>query len=232
MTTIATVLCDLDGTILDTTELILASFRHAFASRGEVVPDTLLLEHFGRPLAESFRRLRPGWSDDEVRQMVGRYLDHNHQEHDGGVSLVPGADGALHTLRSLGYRLAIVTSKREAMADHGLTLFGLRALFEVLVHADSTALSKPDPAPVQYALRQMDVPPQRAVMVGDSPYDMMAAQRAGCHTVGLVHNTFSASDLLGAGAERVVSRWDEIPSAIAAVADMGDAATRTAGLGP
>lgn len=226
MTGINTVLCDLDGTIIDTTALILASFHYALAQRGEQSDDQALLAHFGRTLTESLQQLRPHWGQEEINQTIAHYLEHNEREHDAWVTIIPGADAVLRTLHQQGMKLGVVTSKREQMANRGLELVGLGDLFGVLVHSSSAPRPKPDPAPVLLALRQLASVPEQTVLVGDSPYDMTAARRAGCHAVGLVHNTFGAADLLRAGAERVMTGWSEFLSVVDELSTRSDTVDR------
>lgn len=204
-------LFDLDGTILDTTELILESFTYAFQEGlGEPVTREELLVHFGRPLVEQFRIMRPALPQVQIDRLTDLYREHNHAEHDRFTTVVPGAEEGLRALARAGYPLGIVTSKRHGMTMHGLERFGLESLFRVVVHMDSTAKHKPHPEPVQHAMQLMGGTPERAAYVGDSPYDMASGRAAGVRTVGLIYNTFTESVLRDAGAERVVHSWPEV----------------------
>ncbi len=204
-------LFDLDGTILDTTELILQSFTHTFETGlGESVSREELLVHFGRPLAEQFRIMRSGLSDHEIERLVGIYREHNESAHDALVTIVPGADVALKRLKAEGFSLGIVTSKRLNMTLQGLKGAHLDDLFDVIVHMDSTARHKPHPEPVEYALELMGGTPAEAAYVGDSPYDMASGHAAGVRTVGLIYNTFREPELKEAGADVVVQDWSQV----------------------
>jgi len=210
-TCVAALLFDLDGTILDTTDLIVASFMHTFeVGLDRTMSREELMTHFGRPLTDQFRLMCPDLDDDGVHRLIATYVEHNEAAHDQWVTVVPGADTVLHHLATLGHTLAIVTSKRESLARHGLALFGLEDLFSVIVHSDSTAHHKPHPEPVQYALRCLQTSPKTAVYVGDSPYDMASGHAAGVRTLGLIHNTFTTDQLWSAGADDVVSNWSDI----------------------
>lgn len=209
-TTFSTLLFDLDGTILDTTELILASFRHAFATIGATVDDDVVRAYFGRPLTDEFRLIRPDLNEQQIQMLVTAYLEHNHREHDRLVAAVPGAVSVLRSLSEGGYRLGVVTSKRQRMALKGLQLVGLLPLFKVVVHADSTARNKPDPEPVQHALRLLDAKAEETLLLGDSPYDIRSAKAAGCFAVGLVYNTFTGEVLKAAGADAVIEHWPDL----------------------
>ncbi|WP_338055106.1 HAD-IA family hydrolase [Sulfobacillus harzensis] len=204
-------LFDFDGTILDTTDLILKSFAHTFETGlGESISREELLVHFGRPLAEQFRIMRPALSDAEIERLVAIYREHNEITHDELVSIVPGADAGLRRLKALGFPLGIVTSKRLNMTEQGLKGAGLFDLFDVIVHMDSTPNHKPHPEPVQHALKIMGGAPERAAYVGDSPYDMAAGRAAGVRTLGLIYNTFSEPVLREAGADVIAHDWEQV----------------------
>lgn len=211
MTGIEAVLVDLDGTVLDTTRLILDSFHYAFREGlGETVSDAELLEHFGKTLDDQFAEMRPGLSPSEVDRLVGLYRAFNHAEHDRLVTVIPGADAVLAQLHRQGRPLGVVTSKRLDIARHGLERFGLWPLFGVVVHHESTRRHKPHPEPVRLALATLGVNPARTVFIGDSPYDMLAGRAAGCRALGYLFNTFDRQRLVEAGAERVMESWEDI----------------------
>ena len=204
-------LFDLDGTILDTTELILNSFVHAFREGlGETVTEDELMVHFGRPLETQFRVMRPRLEDADIHRLVQIYRQHNETEHDRFVAVVPGADKGLRALYDKGFPLGIVTSKRLDLTEHGLRQFGLLDLFQVVVHMDSTPRHKPHPEPVQHALSLMGGRPEQAAYVGDSPYDMTSGKEAGVRTLGLIYNTFTDAVLRETGADVTIHRWSEI----------------------
>lgn len=207
-----TLLFDLDGTILDTRDLIFASYRYAFwVGLGERVSEQELLTHFGRPLHEQIKIMRPKLSDDGVHRIAEIYRDHNHREHDKMVRIVPGADRVLGILAARGHRLGIVTSKRLQMTEYGLKRFGLWDLFSVVIHAENTPRHKPHPDPVRLAMEALKSVPDETWMIGDSPYDMASASAAGCHAMGLLYESaFGEESLWRAGAERVVQSWNEI----------------------
>lgn len=205
-------LFDLDGTILDTTRVILESLRHASERVLGVVPeDAVFLARFGRPLEDNLAELAPNLTPDQVQTFVDVYLEYTRAHQDRLVAVVPGADRAVRRLAAVGRTLAVVTSKRKDLALHGLRRFGLEACFAAVVAREDTVRHKPDPAPLREALRQLGVTRRdAAVYIGDSPFDVRAARAAGVHAWGIVHNTFSAEDLRDQGAERVAFGWDQI----------------------
>ena len=210
--TFAAILFDLDGTILDTTPLILSSLRYATGTTlGRVPEDSLLLANFGRPLEDSLRALAPELDEVRFQNFLQCYLDHNWEAHDRLVALVPGVEGVLRELSAAGVPLAVVTSKRRDLALRGLDHFGLGGFFKTVVAREDTQIHKPDPEPVREGIRRLGADASRSLYIGDSPFDMRSGRGAGCHAWGIIHNTFSASDLVEAGAERVAFRgWSQI----------------------
>ena len=96
---IEALLFDLDGTILDTTELIVQSFLHTFREGlGKTVSREEVMEHFGKSLDDEFRAMCSSFSDDQIQELVTLYRTHNHAHHDRMVSLIPGADKVLRKL--------------------------------------------------------------------------------------------------------------------------------------
>lgn len=208
---IEALLFDLDGTILDTTELIVESFLFTFRQGlGKTVSRQSVMEHFGMSLDDEFLAMCPSLSVGQIENLVALYRRHNRAHHDQMVSLVPGADEVLRKLEHQGLPLAVVTSKRQDMAEHGLKLFGLDKIFATIVHHDSTSQHKPHPEPLYYALEALGVSSQNAWYVGDSPYDMIAAKMAGCLAIGFSYNTFGVEELMESGANSIVYSWPEL----------------------
>lgn len=209
------VLLDLDGTIIDTAGLIVASFRHAFREvLGEDLEPAEVIRHLGRSLDDQIRIMRPELDPERSRRLMATYLEHNHRIHDRGhLKPVPGSPEALERLRAQGRELAVVTSKREAMAWRGLELAGLDAYFRGpgrLVGHDATRRHKPHPEPLLRALDNLGLRAGDAVYVGDSPFDMQAARAAGIPGLGFCYNTFAADELLAAGAVTVAGSWPAV----------------------
>lgn len=176
-----TYLFDLDGTLIDSVELILHSYRHtARVHLGKVPPDEVWLQGMGTPLWEQMK----AFSDDPevVEAMVATYRAHNREHHDELLGKYPGALEAVETLSRWGVNLGVVTSKANWSARRGLSLCGFDGLFEVVVGADDVDKHKPDPSPVLRALELLGAEPSEAVFIGDSPHDLAAGRAAGVAT--------------------------------------------------
>jgi pyrophosphatase PpaX len=177
------VLFDLDGTLIDSGPIILASMRHAAVTvLGREPDEELVRAAIGGPgLIAQMRDLDPERTDE----LVEAYRAHNEPLHetlesfDGVLDLLP-------RLRAEGRRLGIVTAKRRATVELAFARFPLlRDNIEVLVGAEDTERHKPEPDPILEALRRLDADPADAAYVGDSPFDIRAAKAAGAFAVAV-----------------------------------------------
>jgi pyrophosphatase PpaX len=205
-------LFDLDGTVLDTKDLILASYHFACEKvLGRRLPDEPLLDLVGVPLPEQMHRLVPEGYADAV---VEAYREHNALGHDRYINYFEGTREALTELASRGWPMAIVTSKRNASAHQGLASFNLEGYFKAVIGYDDTDRHKPDPTPLLLAAERMGVEPVSCAYIGDSPYDMQAATAAGMLAIGATWGFFTSERLLGAGAQALVSSINGLPGMI------------------
>jgi pyrophosphatase PpaX len=190
----STILFDFDGTLVDSIELILESYRHTMrVHRGDAMSDALWLEGLGTPLRVQFR----SFTDDpaEVDAMIETYREWNMANHDRMVRAYPGALETVKQLKSAGARMGIVTSKNLRGLNRGLALCGFDGLFDVLMTSDMMDASKPDPAPVLAALAELGASPAGALMVGDSPHDVAAGRNAGTRTAACLWGPFDRARL-------------------------------------
>lgn len=189
-------LFDLDGTLVDTVALILASFRHATEQvLGAALPDEVLMRDVGIPLTTQMRV----FSEEHAEELVRVYRAHNDIVHDELIKEYPGTNRALDRLRAEGKRMGVVTSKSRPLAMRALERFGLTDYFETVVTCDDVSLHKPDPFPLVFAAEALGVQPQETLYIGDSPHDMSAALAAGCLSVAALWGAFEPSDVMAPG---------------------------------
>jgi pyrophosphatase PpaX len=186
-----TVLFDLDGTLIDSGAMIVASMRHAATTvLGREIPDDELSAAVGGPgLIAQMRAL----DATRVDELVEAYRLHNEPLH-ADLEACVGIEDALAALRREGRRLGIVTAKRQATVRLAFEVLPkLEGFFDVVVGADDTERHKPHPDPLLLALERLDERPERAAYVGDSPFDIRAAQAAGTAAIavtwGGIHST-------------------------------------------
>ncbi|MFL5952438.1 MAG: HAD family hydrolase [Gaiellaceae bacterium] len=169
------VLFDLDGTVIDSGAIILASMKHAAREvLGAEPPDELLMAAVGGPgLEAQMHALAP----DRVEELVTVYRAHNEPLHDE-LACCAGIEDVLVRLKDEGRRLGLVTAKRRATVELAFKALPLRHFFETVVGGDETKGHKPDPEPLLLAAERMNVSPKDCAYVGDSPFDIRAAKAA------------------------------------------------------
>lgn len=194
---IRAVLYDFDGTLADSTELIMRCYRHTMRTHlGDVPADELWLSGFGTTLESQMQRFAR--SADEVEAMLDTYREHQSLIHDELLRPFPGAAETVAELQRRGYGLAIVTSKRRRVAMRGMELCGLVSHFDVIVTPEDVTEAKPHPEPVLFALEKLGVAPHEALFVGDSPHDVAAGRAAGTRTAAALWGPFALETLQAA----------------------------------
>jgi pyrophosphatase PpaX len=176
------VLFDLDGTVIDSGAIILASMRHAAKEvLGQEPSDELLMAAVGGPgLEAQMHALAP----DQIEELVRVYRAHNEPLHEELVCC-PGMDDVLVRLKDEGRRLGIVTAKRRATVELAFNVLPIEHLFDTVVGGDETERHKPDPEPLLLAAERLDVDPKECAYVGDSPFDIRAAKVAGMDAIAV-----------------------------------------------
>jgi pyrophosphatase PpaX len=209
MRIIRTVLFDLDGTLIDSIELILASYRHTLAAHGRPpVPDSEWMRGVGTPLRV---QLEP-WarSAEDLQTLVATYRDFNLANHDRMITAFPGVVDLVRTVRAAGLRTAVVTSKNREGTRRGLSLVGLEEEIEILVCADDVENPKPHPEPVNRAVTLLEADPAATIFVGDSIHDLHSGRSAGVLTGAVLWGPFKREELEPAGPDY----WFEGPDAL------------------
>jgi pyrophosphatase PpaX len=176
------VLFDLDGTVIDSGGMILASMRHASREvLGRVIADEELMHAVGGPgLEAQMRALDP----ERVDELVTVYRAHNEPLHEELVCCA-GMEGALERLRAEGRRLGVVTAKRRSTVELAFEHVPLGHMFETIVGGDETERHKPDPQPLLLAAERLGARPEETAYVGDSPFDIRAAKAAGMGSIAV-----------------------------------------------
>lgn len=176
---INTVLFDLDGTIIDTNELIISTFMHVIQknalnphTREEIIP------HMGLTLEQQLRTFS---GREDVADLVLDYRTYNREHHDAMVAEFPKVKQVIQTLYAKGIRMGIVTTKIRPTTLRALEMFDLLPYMErdAIITVQDVTYAKPHPEPVLKALQQLNADPASTLMVGDSAADLLAARAAG-----------------------------------------------------
>jgi len=178
-----TILFDLDGTLIDSTEAILESFDVALSAFGEVAFDEAAIKaEIGHPLDVMFRTL--GVSEEKVWDYVAAYKAHYRIIACEKTVLLPRAREAV-ALAAAHAKLGVVTTKTAEYSREMLAYMGMMDYFEVLIGREDVTHPKPHPEPIYKALEAIDVSKSECWMVGDTPMDMLAAKAAGIDSIAV-----------------------------------------------
>jgi pyrophosphatase PpaX len=203
------VLYDFDGTLADSTELIMRCYRHTMATHlGEAPPDEEWLRGFGTPLETQIARFARDAAEHDA--MLETYRAHQDELHDTLVRPFPGAAETVAELARRGVPLALVTSKLRRGTLRGMELCGLTEHFPVIITPEDVRNPKPHPEPVLAALERLGVAPAEAVFVGDSPHDMVSGRAAGTRTAAALWGPFAREALLAERPDVLLHRQEDV----------------------
>lgn len=177
------VLFDLDGTLIDSGPIILASMQHAVRTvlHREIAYEELAATVGGQGLVAQMRELDP----DRVDELVEVYKEHNDPLHDT-LEAFDELLAVLPRLKAEGRKLGIVTAKRHRTVALALDRFPeLAEQFDVVVAHEDTERHKPEADPVLAAVERLGAEPSQTAYVGDSPFDIQAAKAAGAFAVAV-----------------------------------------------
>ncbi len=210
---IQAIIFDLDGTLVDSYDLLIDSFRYSTQTvLGRTIPDEVLMAGVGRPLVDQMQEFAA--NDAERDQLVQAYRLHNDEVHDTLIKVFPHTISTLDALKAAGLQLGVVTSKRHVAAVRGLHCFNLENYFEFIISPDDWPEHKPQPGPILHGCELIGADPQTCIYVGDSPYDIQAGNAAGCETIAALWGMFSREVLLAENPTYVCSDMSEIPELV------------------
>jgi len=212
------VLLDVDGTLVDSNDMHARAWEAAFAARDLQIPYTrirMLIGMGGDRLVEQLTGFAPG-SRDNKRLTAAHDETLKKRIHE--VTPLVGARRLVLQLIASGYRFAIASSSKAADLEPLLRIADVADLCEVRTNADDVASAKPAPDVVAAAVDKLAVDRSRAVLIGDTPYDIESARDAGVATIAVTSGGFSREALAGAiaifeGPADLVARWASSPLA-------------------
>lgn len=182
MTKITTLLFDLDGTLINTNELIISSFLHTLDhyfpeqyKREDVYP------FMGPTLVDTFS----GIDAERTEEMIAHYRKFNLENHDMLVTEFDGVFETIRTLKENNFKLAIVSTKLRDTVIKGLKLTNLYQFFDTIVALDDVTEPKPHPEPLLKALQELGSRPEETIMIGDNFHDIEGGKNAGTVTAGV-----------------------------------------------
>ena len=202
---------DFDGTLGDTTGIILTTMAATFKAMGQPqLSEAQYRSVIGLPLEKCFSALLPLDEEGEALYAAAYRRMFDELDKKGVVSLYPGVLETLTELKKRGVKLAIASSRHRHTLDRYVSELGLAPLIEMTVGADDVTRAKPDPQPVNIILEALGVPAAETLMVGDAPFDILMGKAAGCRTVAVTYGNGTAEDLQAAGADFLADSFKDI----------------------
>lgn len=202
---LAALLLDLDGTLVDTNALHARAFADALAEGGIVVPPAALLPHIGLGANRLVRALLgPTVPDGQAEALAARHTDLYLARYADRATLRAGALALLTAARERGLRIALATASKQDELDAVARAAGLDLdAFDAVLTAEDVDEAKPDPDVVTTAAERLGVSVAATALVGDTPFDGMAAGRAGSVLLGVENGTHTVDELRRRGARGV-----------------------------
>lgn len=188
-----TILFDLDGTLIDSTDAIIESFGVAYETFGKSIPDDEAIKKLiGHPLDLMFTML--GIDALEANDYVAAYKEHYRLISRKKTTLLPLASEAIKQASKIA-TLGIVTTKTARYSEELMEHLGVMHHFKVLIGRENVTHPKPHPEPIQKALFALNADPIQTWMIGDTPMDLICAKEAGVQGIGVLCGYSTKFDL-------------------------------------
>ena len=201
---IQALLCDIDGTLVDSNHLHAESWQRAFAYFGIQTTVEKVLRQIGKGSENLLPVFVPKDKLDHIRTPLEEYRKHLFQsEYLSRVKPFPRARDFLLRLRQEGIRLALASSASAEDLEVYKNIVGMTDLIEESTSADDAARSKPHPDIFESALQKLGLPADRCLALGDTPWDAEAARKCGLWTIGVTSGGWPEKDLIAAGCLKV-----------------------------
>lgn len=197
---LSAILFDIDGTLVDSNDLHVEAWEEVFRAAGHRFDRSVLHAHIGKGGDNYVPALLPTASGEEQERLRQEHKSLFTERFIGRAKAFPGARELLRRVRESGRKVVLATSASSEELDRHLRTIGAEGLIDTCTSGDDVAHSKPCPDIFQVALQKVDVDPARALVVGDTPFDVEAARRSGVETVAVRSGGFSDEQLAGASA--------------------------------
>lgn len=203
---------DFDGTIADTREMIVRTFRMTMAELGmRMASPEECAATIGLPLEKGFMALFPGIGEEGGARCAAAYrriFEENKKEL--SPALFPGVRETLRELKGRGHTLTIASSRHKEGTSLFLAGYGLLDLFSLVLGAGDVRKAKPDPEPVLKTLGLLGLRASDALVIGDMPFDILMGKDAGADTCGVTYGNATRDELLAAGSIFVIDRFEDL----------------------
>ena len=206
------IIFDFDGTLCDTRSNIIIAFRATMEHLGlEMRDEETCGATIGLTLRDGFKSMYPDFDDAKIDYCVETYRQiFAERRKELMPDLFPGVKETLEALRKRGYRMTIATSRLTDSLMLFMRHHGIDHYFEYAVGSDSVMHHKPHPEPALKTLRELNIAPSEAIMVGDMPVDIAMAHNAGIRAIGVDYGNATREELEAAEADWIVDSITKI----------------------
>lgn len=178
---IEAVVFDFDGTIMDTNGIVMASWQHTYRQlTGREGERETILRTFGEPLEKSLSEAFP---DKPLELSLKTYRDFHRDNFLEMIELFPGIREMLAEIKAAGYKMGLATSRVKTTTYQGMAKYNLEDFFDAVVTVEDVSKHKPDPESFLVTASKLGVAPEKAVMVGDTRFDILCGKNAGAKTI-------------------------------------------------
>jgi phosphoglycolate phosphatase len=186
---------DWDGTLFDSTAIIVKAMQGAVADLGFEPPSNEAAAHvIGLNLVQALAHAAPQVPKEQWPQLADRYR-HHYGLHVHDISLFAGTEAMLQQLKASGFKLAVATGKSRVGLNEALDISGLNRVFDATRTADETR-GKPHPLMLHELMEELQTTADRTLMVGDTTHDLQLAANAGCAALGVSFGAHGDAELL------------------------------------
>jgi len=214
------IIFDWDGTLVDSQAQIISCMDDAFAKLGLAYPGAAAIRHIiGLSLEAAACRLLPQADRSTIKALVDTYRDLAMANRNHATQLFDCVKSGLRSLRQQGFYLAVATGKARRSLDAALSTTELADNFDITRCADETC-SKPDPMMLDEILTDLDMGPERAIMVGDTSYDIEMANNIGMDSIAVTYGMHDELHLRPVRPRYLINNFSEILSLISENTDV------------
>jgi phosphoglycolate phosphatase len=207
------IIFDFDGTLGDTRANIIMTMQETMRVLGyPVAGEEAIAATIGLTLEDGFRELFPGLTERDILRCADVYRDLFEKNRRKMIpTLFPHVKETLNLLKERGYILSVASSRQSVSLRGFLHDMSVEDCISFILGADNVEKSKPDPEPVLKTLRELGIPAEESLVVGDMPVDIIMGLRAGAATCGVTYGNSSRDDLVEAGAGYIIDDISELP---------------------
>jgi HAD superfamily hydrolase (TIGR01509 family) len=189
------VIFDLDGTLIESYQAHLESFRRALSRFGLTVEDEEIHRRFGKPAKQIIKEILPENQHRHIDEIV-RYKRLEFIETSKDMQVFDGVETLLKYLKDKGFSVCLATSADSPSVMRVVNKFGLENYFDVILSSNDVKEAKPNPEMFIQASKRLEVDPKDCLVIGDSPFDVIAAKKAGMKIIIVDNNPFQKAEIL------------------------------------